>query len=149
MKRKAAFVSIADDDSDTDNITSYCPKCAKYNVQSLLGPRIYDEGEPVARDDDLWMMCRRCGLLIAKVHAQRETKLKGFIDTPDSIYDSGKVTVLPFNERSNKHKQAMQIIRDRPEHDTDQETIAKKDKDIAAMLAKGKQLVSYNSNDSG
>ena len=43
-RRRAAFVSIVDDDStddgSIDKITSYCESCASFGFRYELGPRI-------------------------------------------------------------------------------------------------------------
>ena len=142
-QRRSAFVALSDDDDDADNITSYCPKCERHDIKSLLGPRIYGLNEPEASDHDNWMQCAKCGLLLPKVHAKQEQQLVPFIEPPKSIHDSGKATITPIHDRSKKFQQAK--LNTRP-IGADREDIIAKDKDLQLALAKGKQLISYNDN---
>ena len=93
-------------------------------------------------------MSSLCGLLIAKVHVQQETRLKGFIDTPDTIYDNGKVTIAAAHKCSSSHARSKEIIdfikktRLGANRSRDYVDI---DSDLRSQLSKGKTLVSYSS----
>lgn len=144
MKRRSVFTALTDEMDDDDLIpTSYCPKCAKHDVKSLLGPRIYDYNEPEASDHDKWMMCPKCGLLLARVHAQQESKISGFVEVPESIHDSGRPSITPIHDRNKQFITAK--LNTRP-IGSDREDVQKKDKDLKLMLSKGKKLISYNDN---
>ena len=142
MKRRDSVVALSDNMDDDDLVpTSYCPKCLKYDIKTLLGPRIYGLGEPEASDHDKWLQCPKCGHLLPRVHAQEEQQLVPFIEPPKNIHDSNRPTIIPIHDRSNKIKIAKQNMKP---IGSDREDILKKDKDLQLMLAKGKQLISYN-----
>lgn len=90
QERRKSVISINNNNDDNDDyndnfITSYCSRCEKANILQLLGERIYDENEVISGEDhDNWLQCHRCGTLVPKIHAKRETKLVGFVDLPDS-----------------------------------------------------------------
>lgn len=135
--RKKAFVSTADNDNDKEKITSYCPKCESFGFYSKLGERVYDNDIiDIPSDHDNWLQCYRCGLLLPKVHAKRETKIKGFIEIPDTIHDSGKTIATAINPRKLPYK--------RKSYNRDEQDPLKIDPDIQRMMRKqGNQLVSY------
>ena len=146
MNRRSPYVSMIGDDSDddADTITSYCPKCLKYDIQTLLGPRIYGLNEPEASDHDKWMQCPKCGYLLPKVHAQQESQIVPFIEPPKTIFDSKSAKITPIHDRNKQFQKAK--LNTRP-IGSDREDIIKKDKDLQLMLAKGKQLISYSDSD--
>jgi|GEM_PF-2336266 len=146
MKRRKTFTSISDSDDEDDIPTSYCPHCKQYGFNYLMGKRIYGEKEPIPSDDENWLQRHNCGLLLAKVHAQRETKLKGFIETPYTIYDSGKVTVLATNSSVKRRKMIDKLKKNKIVYDREN-NFEDKDPDVQRIIREGKKLISYQSQD--
>ncbi len=98
--RRSAFGATGDNEDSKDKITSYCPNCIEAKVYELLKERIYGQNETIPEDNDNWLQCHRCGLVIAKVHAQQESKLKGFVDIEGiNPLDPYKVMAEPINQR--------------------------------------------------
>jgi hypothetical protein len=135
------MLSDDDDDSDIDHITSYCTRCENYGFLSELGPRIYPLNEPIPHDSDIWLQCYRCGTIISKVHAKHENEFGTIIDPPENIHDSQKVTILPIHSRSKSYDRTREAIK---RIDSVGNSGPENDKDLQSMLAKGKQLKSYN-----
>lgn len=89
------------------------------------------------------MQCYRCGTIISKVHAKHENEFAGIIDPPENIHDSQKVVILSLHPRSKSYDRQREAIK-RIDSAKDP---ASTDKDLQLMLAKGKQLISYNDYD--
>jgi hypothetical protein len=145
MTRKKAFISMSDnnDDYSEDHITSYCERCESFGFLSELKERIYPDNEPIPSDSDNWMQCHRCGTIIAKVHVKHVTKLKGFVDIPDTIYDSGKTIIETVNSgkypTSKRRKQFIKNL-NRLDHRIEPQD---KDKDLQNLLNQGRILINY------
>jgi hypothetical protein len=149
-KRRDYFVTTSDNNyyySDSEDFShSYCPNCESYGHYNLLKERVYQDSELIngdkPHDSENWLQCYRCGLIVATVHAKQDSKITGIKDVPESIYDTKKLTILPFNERSQKNQRKYRqliksrTIRKNPEED---------DPDIQRHLEKGSRLISYQS----
>lgn len=145
IKRKKSHTSISDE-QHTDPITSLCHKCLRFGIYSYLGERVYNENELIPSDHDFWLQCHRCGLVVAKVHAERQTTIKGFVDPPKNIHDSGKVVVLPINNRSKEWKEKHKAIVEDRNTTADRKDPLKQDKDLQRLMSDpSKKLINYSS----
>ena len=96
------------------------------------------------------MSCPRCGLLIGKVHAKHENKLKGFVEPEDNIHDNGKVAIFATHRKDSSHAKSKAIIdlikKTRPGASRAKDFVVV-DLDLRSQIqTKGKKLVSYSSS---
>jgi hypothetical protein len=153
MKRRAAFVAIADDaddDEDIDKITAYCESCASFGFLHKLGPRVYpNKDQPIPYDADKWLQCPNCGQITPRVHAKQDNEIAPIVDPPKSIHDHNNVTVLSSNG-GPAHRRSRAIIdsikRTRPGASRAKDYVDV-DLDLRAQLnsGSGKKLISYSS----
>lgn len=81
IHRKARFAAIVDEDDSEGKITSFCPDCSEYNVQSLMKERISSNDQPVPQSDrENFIQCWNCGLILPKSHAKKESKTVPFVE---------------------------------------------------------------------
>jgi len=78
---------------------SKCPKCESFGFLSVMGERVYNDGQPVASDHDDWMQCHRCGHMEAKLHSKAETMITGFIDVTEYNLGYSKAVLEPVHEQ--------------------------------------------------
>lgn len=57
-----------------DEPISYCQRCLKFNVYSILQERVYLPHE-VATDPELWKQCHNCGQIVPIYEAEKESKV--------------------------------------------------------------------------
>lgn len=140
MPRRPIIARINDDEDDSDNITSYCPRCEKHGFYNLLGERIYDINEPIPSDHENWLQCYRCGTIVATVHAKRQDEIVGIKEPDKNIHDHGKVIIEAVDRGSKRRKEFIKSL-DRPDHSISPED---NDLDLQRMLKRsGAQLVNY------
>jgi hypothetical protein len=147
ISRKAAFVAItdSDDDDNTDKVISFCPSCKNYGFNYLLKERIYPKDQPLPSDHENWMQCHTCGTIVSKVHAKRQDVITGIKEPDNNIHDyPGKVVIAVMNKKSIDRRRNFIKNLNKPDHSKGPEN---SDIDLQQMLSKGKQLVSYTSEE--
>jgi len=100
MARKPVFSFI--DSNDEEDIV-YCPYCSKVNVKSKLGPRIYDDNEPLPYDADQFMQCPKCGKIIPLYDIKEELSYGPIVDVISNPFDSG-TDIKAVEKRTGKKR---------------------------------------------
>ena len=100
QKRKPVYSFV--DSNDEDDIV-YCPYCSKVNVKSKLGPRIYDDNEPLPADVDQFKQCYKCGKIIPIYDVKEELSYGPIVDVINNPFDSG-TDIKAVDKRTKKRK---------------------------------------------
>ncbi len=138
--RRETFASISESDYDFDDSENnvYCEHCASFGFPNeKMGKRYYRQSElingQVPADWQNWLMCYRCGNVVAKIHAKHENNtIVGIKEVPDSPYEKNEFVMLPVHDKSLartkiKRNKKSRTIRDSAEN-TDFEIISAKQK---------------------
>jgi hypothetical protein len=152
-QRRKTWVSTSGDSdyypSDIeDEPKRYCTKCESFGFPyQQLGERIYQDSElingQVPRDSESWLQCYRCGTVTAVQHAKQESKIVGFIDVPENIHDTRKLSVEHFiNPRKRTSKPKPNLLY----QDSTVLVPPEEDKDIQNLTenTSGKELANYS-----
>ena len=123
-------IGIISDEPEQEAI-SYCQRCLKSNVYSILQERVYLPDEITNEHDrENWRQCHHCGQIVPIYEAKKESKLTDFVEVSSNPFDSSKAIVGLDNKKKltpvqkQRQKQLERINNE-------------KDKDIQAELRKG------------
>lgn len=124
----------SDEFTDTDKKISYCKHCLEYNLKVPLKNRIYPKGEPIPSDNDLFLQCHNCGLIVPVYELEKESELKDVVETIESPFDISKNQFLGLDSRKARKK-----ARENKDRFGDIQ-----DKELLAELKSGSTLISYS-----
>lgn len=132
------IVDFNEGDNEEQQAKSYCKNCLKYGFSVPLKNRIYPEGQPIPPDNDQFLQCHECGLIVPVYELEKEASIKDVIETSDNPFDVAKNEFLGIDRRTSASgKNARKKKERQKELDEIKET------DLKADLAKGNTLISY------
>ena len=125
-------IRILDSQHDGESI-SYCQRCLKFNIYSILQERVYLPDEPIPHDHELWKQCHTCGQIVPIYETKRESKLQDFVEVSDNPFDSGQsITGLRNKKPKSSYEKQRQKLLERIDKG--------KDEDIKRELRKGNSV---------
>ncbi|MGI0021981.1 MAG: hypothetical protein ACRD9Q_03870 [Nitrososphaeraceae archaeon] len=128
--RKKETCGIIDAEEENEAI-SYCQRCLKFNVYSILQERIYLPDEVTNEHDrENWKQCHNCGQIVPIYAAKKESKLQDFVELSSNPFEQDKSILGLGNKKpkSSYERQRQKLL----------EGIEKeKDEDIKRELRKG------------
>jgi hypothetical protein len=128
-------VDFSEDGDDSKK--SYCKNCLSYGFKVPLKNRIYPNNEPIPIDDDQFLQCYECGLIVPVYENEKESSIKDVVETAENPFDIGK-SFLGIDSRTSVGGKNARKKRDRQKALEDI-----KDENLKAELAKGNTSISY------
>ena len=133
-------IEIKVDHSSEEDNNPYCPNSEQIGKLSRLKERIYldDNGKllPPPPDNDNFMQCWKCGLIIPTHEVQKEGKITGIsgVEPIDNPFDFGKKQITGLDNRKDQYKK-LKKRKSKEKHP---------DKDIQKYLNDGWELTNYS-----
>jgi hypothetical protein len=134
-RSRAEIVDFSEDGDDSKK--SYCKNCLSYGFKVPLKNRIYPNNEPIPIDDDQFLQCYECGLIVPVYENEKESSIKDVVETAENPFDIGK-SFLGIDSRTSVGGKNARKKRDRQKALEDI-----KDENLKAELAKGNTSISY------
>jgi hypothetical protein len=103
-ENKGIAIIVDSDYPDYEN-NPFCPNCQAIGKSSRLKERIYldDKGKllPPPPDNDDWLQCWKCGLIIPTHEVQKEGKISGIsgVEPISNPIDFGKKQITGLDNR--------------------------------------------------
>jgi len=97
-------VGVVDYDDTEEKKVSYYRECLQYGLQIPLKNRIYPKGEPIPPDNDQWLQCHNCGLIVPIYEKKNEPVIQDFTETYDSPFDVAKDVFITIDSRKASRK---------------------------------------------
>jgi hypothetical protein len=104
MNRRSSYEIVDFYEESEDEKISYCKHCLEYNLQVPLKNRIYPKGEPIPRDDDQFLQCHNCGLIVPIYEKKNEPVIQDFTEVIDNPFDVQKDAVIGIDSRKARRK---------------------------------------------
>lgn len=123
--------SVGDYEHEKPEI-SYCPRCEKNDILSILKERIYPKDQTIPRDHELWKQCHECGQIVPIYEVKKESSLKDFVETSTNPFDQVDHNSIVALDNKKKKTRA-QKDRERQLKEIEKET----DEDIKREIRMG------------
>jgi len=137
-------IGIIVDSNDIDEGKNpYCKSWYEFGILSILRERLYrdDNGKsiPPEPDNDNWLQCWYCGLIVAVREIKQSGTISGIsgVEPVENPYDFNKKTIVGLDSKKERmRKLAMKKSKERKYAD----------KDIQRYLNDGWELTNYSSS---
>ena len=84
IRRKESYGIISDEPEQ--EAISYCQRCLKFNVYSMLQERVYLPDEVTNEHDrENWKQCHNCCQIVPIYEAKKESKLQDFVELSNFV----------------------------------------------------------------
>lgn len=81
-----------------------CPHCLEYGFHNKLDPKILEEGERAAPDNDQWCSCYQCGNTFPVYQAHYESEIKDSLETVRDPFESSELVFLSTDSRATTRR---------------------------------------------
>lgn len=120
-------------DTDEETTLAWCPKCLSRGTKTKLGEKIQMNDEPPKVDDDQFMQCPKCYLIVPIYNVKFQGDIYSDLEIVDNPFDYAKSQILGIDSRlGTRLKESRKKQKQHP------------DKEIARMEAQGWEVTSFS-----